>query len=284
MKLLMNLAAIAALLYNLVSPARANDTAMDLLNKIEEANSRAQTLTASLQYRVKNPFQSVSLSGDVSLQKPNLAVVNLDKGTKPFVIMADGQQVCNLDIEKREYTLAHGEAGQAIGIWPISINPVELFFGLRPAELEKDEQVRLLSPEVVGGVRCQVVVKWHPEKVFESTEIAKQFTKFFIEPDAVPRRITTHYVRANAKLDQIYEFTLTNVKVDRPIARVTFALSIPPDAKGPSQPAATLDESLLPVGSLAPDFSLFTPEGRSNSLKETLDGRKAVLINFWGYH
>lgn len=281
---LANCTALALLCCGLVSAAHADKAAMRLLNQVQEANGKAQTLTARLQYRVQSPFEHIALHGDMALQKPNLAVVNLDKGTHPFVLMADGQQVCTLDIAKRVYTLAHGEASQAIGIWPIAINPVELFFGLQAAEMEPDEQASLLPPARIVGVLCQVVVKWRPEKVFGSEETAKQFTKFYIGPDFLPRRILCHSVRRDPKLDQVYDFTLANVQVDRPIAKVTFSLSLPPDAKGPRQPAPTPDELLLPVGSRAPDFALPTPEGKEIALQDALSGKKALLVNFWGYH
>lgn len=80
---------------------------------------------------------------------------------------------------------------------------------------------------------------------------------------------------------------LTNLKLGGPAASTLFAFVPPKDATlyDPAAILREMEKKLVAVGEDAPPFEVSDPKSKSRvSLAKMLDGRKAVLVNFWFYN
>ena len=63
----------------------------------------------------------------------------------------------------------------------------------------------------------------------------------------------------------------------------SFMQSIEAVSEAPGSGRPSLDGALIPVGAQAPGFSATTPWGDQISLASALQGKKALILNFWFY-
>jgi peroxiredoxin len=76
----------------------------------------------------------------------------------------------------------------------------------------------------------------------------------------------------------IFNAVMTNIRHE-PIAAQTFRFR-----PGPGQLESANTDTMLPVGTQAPSFTLPTANGKSVRLADQRRGKRAVLVNFWYYN
>jgi len=253
--------------------SRADEQADSLLHKVREATASLPTLQGDLRITTSTSRRKpLTFTASVTLKKPNLARVEFAPPVG-MLWVSDGQTLyrySELEREYREYPV--DPAGRSL--WVIRAEPVTLFFGPYLDLFGRDSPApsRYLGEEKIEGETYRIVELRDP-KEFEAFAV-----KFYIDD----RFLITRIVKER-KLDGggVYraEFVLSHLRTGADVEAKTFEFRPPATAKRLVQNES--EDTLLDVGTKAPDFRLLKPGGGEISLLETLKGKKAVLVNFW---
>lgn len=267
----------------LATTARADETADKLLAQVEKATKGVDALKADfkmtwvplpghVQLRFAKPGVSLERhwTGKVQFKRPNLArveTIQAESGKKSFEI-SDGRNCWQWDtasdkcykypVEPHDPNITLGDA------WPSFFNP-----DFSAMIVEEDATTRYLGSEKVDGIEYRVV-----EMIGLTSEV-----RWYIGQDDL-----VHRARRDSKIadgDQRFVISLSNMVIDSPVADETFRFD-PPDGK--KIVSSQLDlETLLPLGSDAPDFELPLATGEKVSLAEIRKGHRLTIINHWTF-
>lgn len=239
----------------------------------------AKTMSADLVMRQEFGGQSFAYKGTVSLKKPNLmrfsVKANFNGRSISQHIVSDGKNLYQYAEGSPQYMRSEVEANpkQMQGMWE---GEVDAFFGgeKNAASISAD----YAGTATVNGVNCDVV------KAHEKTGQKRTITYTIGRADHLIYQMSFSQSANNQTLTQTN--TLTNIKLNADMQPSLFAFTPPAGAKlyDPAEQMRAMEAKLVPAGEPAPPFELTDPKSKDRfSLAKALDGRKAVLVNFWFY-
>ena len=227
---------------------------------LRQAAARYETLT-SMTADMTEDWQysgnDVHRSGTISLLKPNLS--RLDYSSPNQLQLRDGTRAWWLNREDNRFSKAYADPG-VIGGFICDENPAAFFFYTRG--LVYRPVAEFVGTETIDGVSYQLV-----EGTFSQGR-----QRLYIGPDMIIHRITG---RHNGRS---FINSLTNIVLNKPSQAADFKFEPPPGARPAEKPGTA---KLIPVGSLAPDFTVTTFDGRKQRLYELLKKQKAVIVHYW---
>jgi outer membrane lipoprotein-sorting protein len=247
--------------------ARADEKADILLKQVTAAEKAVRTLTADAVITHDFGGQKQTKTGTVKLKKPNLARIELS-GPTGQTIASDGKTVWILDKETNQYFKMPWNSGVVMGM--TGLLPVAAFFDsdmFGKGKLPASAMRRYMGTKTVAGV---------PYRVVESRQ-EPVIMQVYIGPDNLIRRSTILFKQGNQTTTM--QASLTNMRINRPLANAVFAYKPPKTAKLYQQP--DYNSKLIPIGRDAPIFSIPAPSGGQTALPDALTGKKAVVVNFW---
>ncbi|MBV9470928.1 MAG: redoxin domain-containing protein [Abitibacteriaceae bacterium] len=255
---------------------RADEGADALLKDVATATNAVQTLTANLtlskQSGDKTPRNSY---GTIRLMKPNYAFIQLGAPIRQN-IASDGKTLWTLMTTRDEYLKSPVDANGSniTAKWAF---PVQLFFNpdvMAVGGTRYKKTTTLSADETIRGESYNVVTVNVTDSEKKEPD---QRLKLYIGTDKLIHRT----VLEENKNDRVYRWSavLNEMQVGATLTPATFAFHLPEDAE--LYKADPYLKYLLKVGKTVPDFALPIPNGGQVSLSQMLQGKKAVLVNFW---
>ncbi|HEV2473037.1 MAG TPA: redoxin domain-containing protein [Chthonomonadales bacterium] len=263
----------AVLVAVLPAAARADQKGEAILKSVEARSAAAKTLQAELHItarleppRPKLPVMDLAL-GTITLMRPNLARIFLVQRGTPLLVASDGKSVWQYNKTQNQYVQRPVDArGHNISL-PAS--PLVSAFldpqSLRPQDQQTSE-VRYAGEETVGGIPCKVLTYGSPDEL----------VKLYIGPQGVATG--ADIIITGGANKSIISSRLTGVKLGFAASPAQFAYQPP---AGATKFAPLNAARLVSNGSIAPAFTLKTPQGGSLSLADVVKGNKATIVNFW---
>lgn len=143
-------------------------------------------------------------------------------------------------------------------------------------------EIRYEGRVEVGGVPCEVI--YVDYSGWEGMEEMDAWW-FIGAADSLPRRIERHFSEVNG--DAFDVLTITKMERTDPNTDPEFALAVPEGFKSevvaapelPEGPGRVVKQASLPVGSMAPDWTLEDSAGKPHKLSEYRG--KVVVMDFW---
>jgi outer membrane lipoprotein-sorting protein len=277
---------LASLAFCADATAVADDQAAALLKEVQAATSSAKTLIADVTFiqshndsTDKNvPPGSYPSAGSVRLMKPNFARIEVRGQNRVLVDnevrASDGKTLWVLYTSSHQYQQSTPNPGSIAGL----LTPVAIFFN--GGQLPQANRIRYAGKGTISGVEYRILELIWPRNSIVGLD-QEQIDRFYVGPDNLILRTSTELRKDHGPFRKS-EVALTNVSLDHPFQPSDFAYSLPPRAT-PQITEADLTARLLPLGTVAPPFTLPTPTGQRVSLKAALQGHKALLLNFWFY-
>lgn len=272
------LALSVPLLSLLPNTVRADKKGEALLGEVTQATKKAKSLTADLKGSYRFGGETRKMSGKVSLQRPNLAHIDLNVAPMGQMLISNGKDVFMVMKEQKQYmkqkAAPNGENIQSGILSGMFFNP--------------DIKATLANFATQGGAPVWKGTEARNGVKYQVLEIAskgedKTRIRVFVGPKKLIEGIAMERSMQGQTV-KIEEF-FTNVKVNTRLAASRFAFK-PPAGFKPFEMSTpqSYDAKLLAVGAEAPAFELTKPDDKSKvSLAKMLEGRKAVLVNFWFY-
>lgn len=157
-------------------------------------------------------------------------------------------------------------------------NMLTMFEYIQANPFEKQMAGETLEYEgwaVVGGVRCHVIYA-----EFDRTPDGKvRRQRWFIGvKDNLPRRLEWLLMDDKGRFGA-QVLTLTNLRTDIPLSSQTFAVKLPKGYKIKDYESPKQRPPLLSIGTLAPEWKLTDPTGKTHSLSDYRG--KVVVMDFW---
>lgn len=263
--------------------AHADEKGAALLRNAFSKLHEAQTMTADLTIDQKVTGQAIEKSkGTVTLKKPNYLNVTLSSQEGPRTVkrtfVSDGTNYFIYSEGSKNYTRqpVAGTPTAIPGEWEGEVNA---FFGgdALAIKLKAD----FAGTETIEGTDCNLI------RVNPALETGNRILTYAIgRQDHLIRR-TSWTLKLDDKLVVTHTTTLSNVKLNGPAATSLFAFGPPKDSTlfDPEAQLRNMEKQLVSVGEDAPPFELTDPRSKGRvSLAKVMDGRKAVLVNFWFYN
>lgn len=273
---LVGLASVAAL------SAQADEKGEKILREAFRKLHKAQSLTADLITERKMTGQpDMPGKGTVALKKPNFLNVTLSSQanarTTKQTYVSDGTNYFNYFEGAKNYMRqpAAKNPKEFTGDWE---GEIDAFFG---GEATADKyNADFAGTETLEGIPCDLIrITWKQEGG------NRVLTYAIGQKDRLIHRTSwTAKVNENATLVQTNK--LKNIKLNGSVATSAFAFVPPAGVKlyDPQVAMREMEAKLVKVGEDAPAFELTDPQAKKRfSLGKMLDGRKAVLVNFWFY-
>jgi len=219
------------------------DPASELLEQTREATAGLQTLRAD----VEGVFGAEDFSGNVVLQRPNLARVEIKGGADfgEYRIFSDGQNyVVYFPADNRYVRSRPGPEGHHIQAFVAE--QVEYFFqpysiGVLPARAS----AHYLGRETIGSSAYEVVE-------VEISSPRKKITRYFISPnDNLIHQVVTITERPDGTAATTWA-TLKNVQLNTPVDETTFQWTPP---RTPARCICRVESHSREGGELAPKMS-----------------------------
>jgi outer membrane lipoprotein-sorting protein len=262
--------------------ARADEKGETILREAFRTLHAAQSMTAELTTeRVMTGQPDISGKGTLALKKPNLLNVTLlfqtGSRTQKQTFVSDGKNYFTYAGGDKTYMRqpAPKSPTEFVGFWE---GEVDSFFG-GEANAEKVNAV-FAGTETIAGIPCDLV-----RVTMKQAGDPRVLTYAIGQKDRLIYR-SSWTGKANEKVSITQTNRLRNIKLNGPVSASLFAFVPPRDAKlyDPEAALREMEAKLVAVGTEAPAFELTDPQTRSRfSLAKMLDGRKAVLVNFWFY-
>lgn len=207
-----------------------------------------------------------------SPQQIRLDLLAADAGAAPrSSYLFDGGNLYLLDHQRK--TGLRRDSGDTVNTTLLSLAPA-LVALIRP-ELALD--LTALKPEAerqVAGEKYQVYATRLRSPAVEVLLILDQSGRV----KAVERQLPAPAGKPAPRMT----YWIEDLKLNRPLAGEKFVFGLPAGYETFKPPARTdYTADLVPVGKPAPDFELPRPSGERLSLNGALQGKKAVLLNFW---
>lgn len=264
----------AFLFLNSPGTAFADQKADALLKQVEAKARTIQTLTAEVQETRTTSNNKMQSKGTVRLMKPNLYRIQMSGGAEEFYA-SDGSTAWrkNTDSPYSKRSLSKGDSG-------LTFFPLNYYL--------------LATLPYIGGMGSTKTVylgqKTEKARVLDLVEIQRgkpginYLYRLYIGQDKLIHRAVT--VMNHGGVSQT-DVRLTNIRLNPNLsdAKVAFTAE---EVERYSKPAPRFKDyaapPLLALGQQAPEFTLPTPDGIPVSLNEFIQGKKAVVLNFWFYH
>jgi outer membrane lipoprotein-sorting protein len=248
-----------------------------LLAKVEVASRAAQTLTADMSVSYSTKAGTRKSVGTVKLMKPNFARIQLNAGRTRQIVASDGRDCWTLYAPSNQYQESSAHPDD-VGF---QYKPISFFFAPRRGRhIPSLVQLHYLGTERIGRMEYRLLQLDWSGAAGATTPGQVQTDTWYIAPDNLIHRTTTEVKQEDGSFQKT-DVTLKNVRIGHTFHVADFAFVLPNGAKRLELPADTT--RLLPVGVQAPPFVLPTPGGGQISLRESLAGKKALLVNFWFY-
>lgn len=263
--------------------AQADEKGEKILREAFQKLHKAQSLSADLvTERALTGQPTVTGKGTIALKKPNFLSVTMSTQSNARAMkqtfVSDGKNYYNYFDGSRSYMRQETEKHPTAftGDWE---GEVDAFFG--GAATADNLNADYAGTETLDGIPCDLIrITWKQQGG------NRVLTYAIGQKDRL-----IHRTAWTAKVDEKRSLTQTNrlknIKLNGAIAAKTFAF-VPPKGATPYDPNAELramEAKLVKVGAEAPAFELTDPQTKTRfSLAKMLDGRKAVLVNFWFYN
>ncbi len=265
------------------SSAQADEKGETILREAFQKLHKAQSLSADMITERTITGQPKMLGkGTIALKKPNFLNVTLstqaNSRTLKQTYVSDGKNYFNYFEGSKNYmrqTTAKNPT-EFNGDWE---GEVDAFFG-GIATAEK-YHADFAGTETLEGILCDLV-----RITSKQQGDTRVFTYAIGQKDRFIHR-TSWTAKANKTITVTQTNRLQNIKLNPMLAAKTFAFVPPKDAKlyDPQDELKAMEAKLVAVGKEAPAFELTDPQAKNRiSLAKMLDGRKAVLVNFWFYN
>lgn len=255
----------------LLAPAAHADEKGDaILSTAFRTLHAATTMTAKVKYSITvEANQPKVMEGTVVVKKPNLLSYRVagKRDMKQFV--SDGKNYYIYPAVPNSYMREDMEANprQIAGNWA---GEVDAFFGGEANA--KGVKAHYAGTKTVNGRPCDIVAV-----ADKQGDVTRKITYAVGKTDHLICR-TTVRVQGPPK-SYVQTFSMSNIKLNGSAEPSLFAFN-PPKGVTLWDPEA----KLVAVGEPAPPFELTNPSSKERfSLASALDGRKAVLVNFWFY-
>lgn len=273
------LALSVPLLSLLPSTVRADKRGEALLREVTQATKKVKSLTATMKGSYRFGGETRTMTGKVSMQRPNLAHIEINAQPTKQLVVSNGKDLYIVLAAQKQYikqkAMPGGDNIQGGIISGMFFNP-DIKAMLMNFTRGSTVSPNLKGTEVRNGVKYQVVE-------MASNDASKTRVRVYVGPKKLLEGIVLEqsFQGQNVKMEEF----LTNVKVNTKLASKLFAYKPPAGYKPYETPAPpSYDAKLLAVGAEAPAFELTKPDDKSKvSLAKMLEGRKAVLVNFWFY-
>jgi len=262
--------------------ARADEKGERILRESFRKLHEAQSMTAELTTERKMTGQpGMSGKGTITLKKPNRINVTLSRQagsrTEKLTFVSDGKNYFTYTEGAKTYMRQPTPQSPTDfgGDWE---GEIDAFFG---GETNAEKvNADFAGMETLAGIPCDLI------RVTAKREgDSRVFTYAIGQKDRLIYRSSW-----TAKVDEKVSLTQTNrlrnIKLNGPVPASLFAFVPPRDATlyDPQAALREMEAKLVAVGTEAPAFELTDPQTRSRiSLAKMLEGRKAVLVNFWFY-
>jgi hypothetical protein len=291
------------------TPADVDPKAVAILQAMDDAFAKAEGLIATYTSETFRPTpqgpRSYVEATSLRLGRPNVFDVRTKAGAGERVIASDG---------KTRFEFSTGTGSTRCTTWDVgprnefreitTFNPVYWsFFDLGEWQIRSAllghwsskwrlnepgmRSVRYLGKETVDGVAVDRI-EWTYTNGYNKPDDDPVYTSVLsIGPDHLIRRIeTTSTGGRPAQAVRIVE-TIAKIKVTPRPALAEFKVQLPAGAQctrvDPEAVYTTGKYVDLPVGTIAPDFTLGTARGETFKLSAFLKQHKVVLMNYWGY-
>jgi len=243
-----------------------------------EATGRVEGVLAAQMSNISGTVTMVAVPGaDFPKVRIDAQVTRPKETTSQRVELAsDGKTIMLVDHGQRTYAKLDLPAGQSLLSHVIGLF-VSDFTSRAPLEREaRATTLRYVGRERAGKDECDVIHALFPTENVESRW-------WFSRKDHLPRRIQrvinsplgpTTLTISITSLDTVPTFREEDFRLEKPDG-FTETSRPPLPGMGPNPGG----RSFLPVGSVAPDWTLKTPDGKEVSLR-SLRG-KVVLLDFW---
>jgi len=263
--------------------AQADEKGEKILREAFQKLHQAQSMTAELTTeRTITGQPDAGGTGTIALKKPNLLNVTLTSqaGARRLkqMFVSDGNNYFNYTDGAKNYMRQ-----------PAPKNPTE-FGGEWEGEVDAFFGGAANADKVNAGFAGTETVDVTPCDLIRVTSKAGGDNRVLTYAIGQKDRLI-HRSSWTTKLDEKVSMTqvnrLRNIKLNRPAATSLFAFDPPKDAKlyDPQAAFKEMEAKLVAVGTEAPAFELTDPQAKTRfSLAKMLDGRKAVLVNFWFYN
>lgn len=263
--------------------AQADEKGENILRESFRKLHQAQSLTADLATEQKITGQPAEQGkGTLALKKPNLlrVVLSVQSGARTVkqTFVSDGTNYFNYLEGAKNYMRQPSAKNptEFTGVWE---GEVDAFFG---GEANADKvNADFAGTETVDGVLCNLV-----RVTAKQSADSRVLTYAIGQKDHLVHR-TSWTTRLNDQLTLTQTNRLSNLHLNASTPSDLFAFVPPKDATlyDPVVELQNMEKKLVPVGEEAPAFELTDPKSKSRfSLVKALDGRKAVLVNFWFYN
>ena len=263
--------------------AQADEKGEKILREAFQKLHKAQSLTADIvTERTLTGQPATPGKGTIALKKPNFLSVTLSMQAKSRAMkqtyVSDGKNFFNYAEGSPNYMRQETAKNptEFSGDWE---GEVDAFFG---GAATADKYIAdYAGTETLEGVPCDLIrVNWKQEGG------NRVLTYAIAQKDRL-----IHRTSWTAKVDEKRTLTQTNrlknIKLNSPVPAKTFAF-VPPKGTtlyDPDSQFRAMEAKLVAVGKEAPAFELTNPQTKTRfSLAKMLDGRKAVLVNFWFYN
>jgi outer membrane lipoprotein-sorting protein len=264
--------------------ARADEKGEALLREVAQATRKTLSLTADITTTTNRTGEREKrMTGKFAVQRPNLAKIDMTGQPLNQMVVSNGKEMTIVIKDQKQYkkqkATANGESiygafflGSLFFTPDIKTHLGSVFssFGAGKSTISptlKEEEVR-------DGVKYQVLE-------IADNGARKMRLRVYVGPQKLIQGVILEQT-FNEKALKVEEF-FSNMKVGAKLSVNLFAYKPPAGYKlhSPSDNKA----KLLAVGTEAPAFELTRPEDKSKvSLARMLEGRKAVLVNFWFYY
>ena len=256
--------------------SRAQQSPGDLLQTMIASSRAEHSLSAHIVLTWKAHGVERRSSGTVRLMKPNYAAITLTGDYPQRRLVSDGQSRFVTSAASTYTQQPIDPTGSRIDSpwWGI---PFRFFFtqSLNPfgPTADPQEQFEDLGRETGADGTVFRVLGAHGQSAmgFYSAKF------FFNQRSHVLEKTSIQFGQGDKAA--LFEAALSNIRVNVPLAPPTFHF-----VPAPGQRAASLADSLLPLGETAPTFTLPSPDDSQIALSKELQGKKATLINFWFYN
>jgi len=248
------------------SGAAADEKSDALLKKAAETAAGYKTLEAVATFSSDDGGHKQSLKATLSLMKPNYGRFRMlgPDGAPMQSMVADGKSLFMVMDRTKEYMKRPG--ARDLAPFPLAQEPFGALFA--PKTFFASAEHRFAGKQTVEGKSYDVV---------EFTRQQAPSGKAFVGASGMVEGV--ELVQKMGEQQSTTGLWLKNLKLNTPMTPQQFAFKPGPGFKIAEAP--NFEKSLLAVGAKAPDFQLSQPGGGRLALSDALQGKKAVLINFW---
>ena len=265
----------------LVFRAALADTAGDaMLDRCIAAESKLNALQADFTLQGSD---ITPISGRLALRKPNVAQITVNrKGSSDRVVLhSDGKILTIYSTEENTYSREAADVAGGNITRDCEVLEAAAFYN--PDLLDRlrfGHRAKLIATATLMGVPCRVV---------QVDGGGGSVWTVYIGPDDLLRGYSQKVVRDGANITR--ESRVTALKVGPAAPQVTLAWALPKGARSveqvalkrssPASGTGADEQGLLPVGQMAPGFSLPSASGELVTLATIAKAHKVTLVNFW---